>query len=115
MTNEKFNSEEIISEAELDHVSGGTVKEFEEICSTMSKNSFLKEMITIGTHVPLANLATKELVEKVLKDVMNVNADISLGVGGTGIFSKNNTYTDTRTGQKLNHSEVINRIKTYAI
>lgn len=110
MTNEKFNSEEIISEAELDHVSGGTVKEFDEICSTMSENPFLKERITIGTHVP--NLAAKGLVEKVLKDVMNVNADINLG---TGIFSKNNTYTDTITGQKLNHSEVINRIKTYAI
>ena len=49
-----------------------------------------------------------------MSENMHIDADISLGAGGTGLFSKHNSYRDTKTGQYLSQSEVLDRIKQYA-
>lgn len=41
---------------------------------------------------------------------LKISANIHLGVGGTGIFSKGNTYVDMRTGMGLTHDEVVRRV-----
>ena len=46
-------------------------------------------------------------------DDMGIDANISVGVGGTGIFSKHNTYYDRSLGRRLSQSEVEDRLRQY--
>ena len=56
-----------------------------------------------------------EVVQNALEFVLDIDADISLGFAGTGIGSNPNTYIDMKTGKRLTHAEVIDRIRRYAI
>ena len=115
MTNEILTNE-ILNDEQLDEVAGGTVREYEEICSAMANNPILKTILETGSHVPISNQVDKVLVEDILKVEMGIKADISLGFLGTGLGSKANTYKDLRNGgQSMTHSQVINRISMYAI
>ena len=113
----KINEQlEQLTDEQLDQVAGGTVKEYEEICSAMANNPILKSILETGSHVPISNQVDKVLVEDILKVEMGIKADISLGFLGTGLGSKSNTYKDLRNGgRSMTHAEVINRIKQYAI
>ena len=110
MTNTKIYAEEILLDEELDQVSGGTVGELKELTSALLKNPTLKTLGKIESHIPVVNSEVADTVETILKDQLNVDADISLGALGTGIGSKKNTYRDMKTRQILTHQDVLNRI-----
>lgn len=77
----------------------------------VSNNEAIRQLGVIETHLPGANKILAETVKKMLKEDMNIDADISLGFLGTGIGSSKNTYRDMTNGQYISHAEVINRIK----
>ena len=101
-----------INEEALAQVAGGTVKEYEELVSAFANNPVLKKIAGLSVHVPGANKVTVGLVESVLGE-MNIDAEIDLGFLGTGLGSKNNKYSDRRTGQSMTHGQVIDRIRSY--
>ena len=103
-----------INEAELESVVGGTVGEFEQLLEAFGTNPTMKGYFKAVAHVPGVNNIEAKVVESWMSENMHIDADISLGVGGTGLFSKHNTYRDTKTGQYLSQSEVLDRIKKYA-
>ena len=112
----KILKDEILKDEQLDQVAGGTVREYEEICSSMANNPILKGILETGSHVPISNQVDKVLVEDILKVEMGIKADISLGFLGTGLGSKSNTYKDLRNGgRSMTHAQVINRISMYAV
>lgn len=41
------------------------------------------------------------------------DCDLDIVVGGTGIFSKHNTYYDRSLGRRLSQSEVEDRLRQY--
>ena len=100
---------EILTEEELDSVTGGTAKEFTQIISAMSANRslFLKIKETLSKSDGNINLKDmKEPVTEILRG-MNINATLDLD-------SAKNSYKDTKTGNSLSHVEVIKRIKSYS-
>ena len=56
-----------------------------------------------------------EVVQNALEFVLDIDADISLGFAGTGIGSDPNTYIDMKTGKRLTHAEVIDRIRRFGL
>ena len=111
----KIFEEEMMNAEELDNVSGGTVGELEQIVRTFFKNSDFKDSLgTTSTHLPGASILTAEYIESFMSNEMGIDANISVGVGGTGIFSKKNTYRDIKTGKFLSHNEVLKRVENHA-
>lgn len=110
----KILAEEILLDEEMEKVSGGTVGELKELTNALLKNPILKTLGKIEAHIPIANSEVADTVESILKDQLNVDADISLGFLGTGAYSKKNTYRDMQTRQILTHQDVLNRISKYA-
>lgn len=102
-----------LSKDELTKVAGGTVKEFEELLSAFDDNKHIKRFYKVTTHLPAANNAAATFVESFMSDKMGIDANISLGVGGTGLFSKHNTYSEIGTGRALSHGEVLERVKFF--
>ena len=99
----------------LDNVVGGTVVQFEQIMRTFLKNWKTRDYMTgMSTHLPGGNIVAAEYIESFMSKNMGINAHISLGVGGTGIASKQNIYIDTKTGKSLSHEEVLKRVEMYA-
>ena len=111
MTNTKITAEEMLNTEELEKVSGGKVAELEELADAIVHNPTLKFLGKAGAHVPGANRISADAVETLLKDQLNIDADISLGLFGTGAASAKNTYRDMKTGQYITHAEVLDRIK----
>lgn len=61
-----------------------------------------------------SNLGAKDMIEDFLKDKIGIEADISVGVLGTGLLDSSNSYKDLRNGGKsISHSDVLARIKAY--
>ena len=110
-TNETQSAE--LKSDELEQVTGGTVKEYEQLVSAIVGNDKLRALGELSTHVPIGNLISREYVEDFLDEHLGIKADISLGVLGTGAFSSHNTYTDKGTGRSLTHEEVIDIIKRF--
>ena len=111
MTNEKILAEEKLEEVQLDAVAGGTVGELEDLAGAMLDK--WSAIATIGkgvAHVPRANGILADAISMTLQRDLKIDADISLGLGGTGALSKGNKYTDLRNGQNLSHAQVIERI-----
>ena len=111
MTNTKIFAEEMMNAEELENVSGGKVAELEELADAIVHNPTLKFLGKAGAHVPGANRISADAVETLLKDQLNIDANISLGLFGTGAASAKNTYRDMKTGQYISHAEVLDRIK----
>ena len=106
MTNAK-----VLNFRELETVTGGTVAEYEELLRACAvSNPVLAEAGAACAHIPGANLVTAQMFESWLSSNLMISANIDLGKGGTGIFSKGNTYVDMRTGRGLSHAEVVRRI-----
>jgi|GEM_PF-783079 len=110
-TNETQSAE--LKSDELEQVTGGTVKEYEQLISAIAGNDKLRVLGEFATHVPIGNLISREFLEDFLDEHLGIKADISLGVLGTGAFSSHNTYTDKRTGRSLTHEEVIEIIQRF--
>ena len=94
-----------LNQNELNQVAGGTIKELEELVEACGA------MATFQTHVPISNKADAAYVKDYLRDKIGIEANISIGVVGTGLFSKHNTYKDIYTGRSLTHKEVLERIR----
>ena len=107
-----INNEEIMSMEQLDSVAGGTVDEFDELVSAFAKYPALKHVAGLAVHIPGANELTTDLVQRALYQI-GIEAEIDLGLCGTGIMSKPNKYTSVATGQSLSHKEVLSRIKSH--
>ena len=110
MTNEMKLQNEVVTMESLDRISGGTVTELEDLTKAIVSNSFWQTVGSFESHVPIANSFIANRVEKLLKEYLHIDADISLGAGGSGLFSKDNKYKDMTTGKNISHQEVINRI-----
>ena len=113
MTNELKLQNEVLTTEALDAVSGGTVRELEDLTKAIVSNSSLKKLGSFETHIPGANRIIADQVEGVLQKDLKIDADISLGFLGTGAGSKNNTYRDMTNGQYISHQEVFNRIAKF--
>ena len=109
----KINAElEKLSDEELEKVAGGTVGELEDLTGAMLSNwSVLEKFGKGAAHVPGTNHLLAREITNILKNDLEISADIDLGWGGTGMGSGANTYKDISTGRKLSHGEVLDRIK----
>ena len=100
--------DEMLSEEELDAVTGSTTEEFTQIISAMSANRklFLKlkdALSTQGENISLKDM--KKPVAEILSE---------MGIGANLIFSSGkNSYKNIKSGNLLSHDEVISRIKSY--
>lgn len=113
MTNTAVTTKQIGLD-ELEMVSGGTVKEFEQLMNAIAGNPILGEAGgLICGHIPGVNNGMAALVESILENRLGIEADISLGFAGTGIGSDPNTYKDIATGQPLSHQQVLEKIRAY--
>lgn len=101
-----------INDFELDNVVGGTVAELKDLVKACTDNPHMKSFVGIAIHLPPATLAAAYAMESKLSE-MGIDANISVGVLGTGLFSKNNTYIERKTGCKLAHAEVVERVRNY--
>jgi len=93
MVADKF-ADEMLTDGELDGVAGGTVAEFNDLCSAMANNPFVKKILEASAHMPVGNVINKEVVKYFLKENLNIEVDISIGFLGMGIGSYHNTYKD---------------------
>ncbi len=100
--------------AAMENVTGGTVKEFEDLVTTLAPNGLLKGFGKISSHLPIGNQKSAELVEGVLKKY-GIEAHIDLGWHGTGIGSDKNTYLDMETNRRMSHNEVLDVIKNIKV
>lgn len=93
---------------ELNHISGGTVKECDELVDAYGGPDALG---FVGPRGYCGNMyqAYAIALEKALKEDFNVDAYVSVGYGGTGFRSIHNTYSIN--GKSLSHQEVIDMIK----
>ncbi len=98
----------------MENVNGGTVKEFEELVTTMAPTGILKGFGKISAHLPIGNEKSAEIVESVLKGV-GIEAHIDLGWAGTGIGSGNNIYVNMNTGERMTHQEVLGIVKNIKV
>ena len=114
MAEEKILNEEQLSDEELEKVAGGKVAELEDLTKAIVSNPTLKFLGKANSHIPGANRLLADAVEGVLKDQLNIDADISLGAFGTGAGSSKNTYRDMKTGQLLTHQDVLDIIKQFS-
>lgn len=100
-----LNNNAKLNKNELNQVTGGTVEELEELVEACGA------MATFQTHIPISNRADAAYVKDYLRDKIGIEANISIGIAGTGWLSKHNTYKDRYTGRSLTHEEVLERIK----
>ena len=105
--------DEILSDAELEKVAGGTVQQCEEIQSAVLNNPALKEIFDGYTSAPGViggKLSDDIRLENVLK---TVGIDASLNrTHGTMFDNFQNQYKDSATGKNLTHAEVLNILST---
>lgn len=112
MAEEKKFANEVLSDKELDDVAGGTLTQYNELVNAVMKDSDMSRTILATHGAGFSDLAIKDNVEKFLKNKLGIEADISVGLLGTGLFSSDNTYKDLNNGGKsLSHSEVIRESK----
>ena len=106
MTKKELNKEQ------LNNVSGGTVKELEELANAVYPGEEYARPVYLGTtHVPVGNIVIASEIAEDLEKVWGIDAHFNLGFCGTGIASVNNTYIDKTTGDYISHSDVVARIK----
>ena len=120
MTKEKIFTNEIISDAQLDNISGGTVAQFTDIWNALEKQAGIMGDIdnglrTILNHLPGGNIGTAAwsniaapLAEMALKKCYGIDANISIGWLGTGFRESGNSYK--KNGQSISHQDVLNII-----
>lgn len=101
-----------LTKKELNNVSGGTVKELEELVNAIYPGEEYARPVCLGaTHVPVGNIAIAGELTKDLERIWGIDANINIGFCGTGIASVNNTYIDKRTGDYISHSDVVARLR----
>ena len=93
----------------MEQAAGGTVAELEELLQSLSNTNMVKTLGSIGSHLPGTNQKIGTMLKSLLKG-MNINADLNLGLFGTGLLAGPNTYTSAQDGRSMSHEEVLKRI-----
>ena len=120
MTNEKIFANEILSEEQLDNISGGTTAEFDKIWDALEKKAGTLGDIdnglrTVLDHLPGGKIGTAAwrnvtapLAEVALKKCYGIDSNISIGWVGTGFRESGNTYS--KNGSAMSHQQVLDTI-----
>ncbi len=99
----------------MEDVTGGTVNEYSDLLAALSINPKLQKWGRFAAHLPGGNLVASNAsdgIKGILKEI-DIKVDLSLGLGGTGLFSKANKYTRISTGESMTHQEVIAEMKRH--
>lgn len=119
MTKEIFTNE-ILLDAQLDQISGGTIAEHDELWNALEKQAGIAGDInnglrTILNAIPGGKIGTAAwrtaaapLMEKALKDCYGIDSYISIGWLGTGFRESGNRYS--KDGKSLTHAQVLDII-----
>lgn len=120
MTNEKIFANEMMSEEQLNNISGGTVAEFNDIWNALEKKAGTLGDIDNGLRKILDNIpggkigtavwrnAAAPMAELALKKCYGIDSNISIGWLGFGINESGNTYS--KGGNSLTHQQVLDII-----
>ena len=108
MTEKKF-ADEILTDEQLDGVTGGTTQEFEKIIQAISSNEDLVNKFKQAlSDVPGGNISLENMKEPVTTLLKGLGIDAKINLNSTL-----NSYKDTKTGKSLSHDKVISTIKNY--
>ena len=92
-----------INENDLENVSGGYVNELADLMKAAHSGSVIAEG---SAHVPGFNKGETVMMKNKLRS-LGIDAQIDLGVAGTGLYSGKNKYTNIATGESMTHAEVL--------
>lgn len=99
-----------LNEKQLNSVSGGTVEELGDLINAIYPGEEVgRPLCRAASHVPVGSSVLAATMEKDLLQ-FGIVSNISTGLAGTGICSKNNMYQDAHTGQALTHQQVLDRL-----
>ncbi len=99
----------------MENVTGGTVNEYADLLAALSINPKLQKWGRFAAHLPGGNMVAANAsdgIKGILKKI-DIKLELSLGLGGTGLFSSNNKYTRISTGERMTHQEVIAEMKRH--
>ena len=100
--------DELLTEEQLNKVTGGTTKEFAEIVYAMSANRKLFLKLKEALSIQGENISLKDMKEPVAQILSGIGIDSTLNFN-----SAKNSYKDSKNSKSLSHNEVISRIKSY--
>ena len=116
MTEEKKIADEMLTNYELDEVSGGTNGEYKEIRKLLPMVEYwINNKTSIhakSSHKRYRYLKPHE-VELYLKNELGIDAKIDVGAWYNPLDSAGEYNTYSRNGKSLTHSEVIAEVKNY--
>ncbi|MBR0288084.1 MAG: hypothetical protein IJQ82_03810 [Selenomonadaceae bacterium] len=115
MTEEKKIADEMLTNYELDEVSGGTNGEYKEIRKLLPMVEYFGRNKNSGKPEPAKHyryLKPHE-VELYLKNELGIDAKIDVGAWYNPLDSAGEYNTYSRNGKSLTHSEVIAEVKNY--
>ncbi len=99
-----------VNEKELKKVAGGTVEELGDLINAIYPGEEVgRPLCRAASHVPVGSSVLAATMEKDLLQ-FGIRSNISTGLAGLGICSKENMYQDTHTGQALTHQQVLDRL-----
>ena len=99
-----------VNEKELKKVAGGTVEELGDLINAIYPGEEVgRPLCRVASHVPVGSSVLAATMEKDLLQ-FGIRSNISTGLAGLGICSKENMYQDTHTGQALTHQQVLDRL-----
>ena len=99
-----------VNEKELKKVAGGTVEELGDLINAIYPGEEVgRPLCRAASHVPIGSSVLAATMEKDLLQ-FGIRSNISTGLAGLGICSKENMYQDTHTGQALTHQQVLDRL-----
>ena len=99
-----------LNEKQLNSVSGGTVEELGDLINAIYPGEEVgRPLCRAASHVPIGSSVLAATMEKDLLQ-FGIVSNISTGLAGLGICSKENMYQDTHTGQALTHQQVLDRL-----
>ena len=99
-----------LNEKQLNNVSGGTVEELGDLINAIYPGEEVgRPLCRAASHVPVGSSVLAATMERDLLQ-FGIVSNISTGLAGTGVCSKNNMYQDAHTGQALTHQQVLDRL-----
>ena len=103
---------EKLEKSELSKVTGGTIKEFEELMDAYGKerlDKMLGALIHGDYYGKRVNLIYAAAIKKLLDNDFGIDATINVGLDGSGYRETANKYA--LKGKHLTHREVLDMIK----
>lgn len=120
MTNEMKLQNEVLTMEALNEINGGTCDQLHELTKAFTSNNnilnFFADAAELATKIKvgcIGNIPLAYAMENFLKNDMGINANISVGWGGSGFREVGNSYSERSTGKALSHAEVVRRVSNY--